>query len=203
MEGRVAEIDNGDILRIGATWQFEGAYEVTNVWHAKVVAGGGITYAAGALDVQDYMADIYVQIEPRLSSSMLTDFLTLSNVTQDTTFGAIAWQGLIQGDVVSQVTAPGVTLFAWARTLKPRVQIRKYFGVFTEDDMVDGVWSGAVRAVADAAMVVHVQDYVGGPALTLRGVAFNRTLLTHVEAISVSTSAEPAYQRRRKRGRGS
>lgn len=199
----MADVENGDILRIGATWQLEGAYEITNVWHAKVVAGGGIPYAEAALDVQDYMADIYVQLEPRLSNDMVTDFLTLSNVTQDTTFGAIAWQGEIQGDIETPITAPGVCLFAWARTLKPRVQIRKYFGVFTEAEMDDGVWNGTVRGVADAAMVIHVQDYTGGPALTLKGVAYNREFGTHVEAISVATSGEPAYQRRRKRGRGS
>jgi len=199
----MADIDNGDILRIGATWSFEGAYEVTNVWHAKVVAGGGITYAAGALDVQDYMADIYVQLEPRLSDEMATDFLTLSNETQNTTFGAIAWQGSIVGDITTPVTAPGVSLFAWARTLKPRVQIRKYFGIFTEVDVDDGKWSATARAAAQAAMDIHIANYTGGPALTLLGVAFNRALGTSTEPVSATTAEEPAYQRRRKRGRGS
>ena len=199
----MAEVDNGDILRIGATWSFEGVHEITNVWHAKVVAGGGITYAQAALDVQSYMADIYVELEPQLSTAMVTDFLTLSNVTQDTTFGAIAWQGEIVGDDAGEKMPPGVACFAWARTLKPRVQIRKYFGVFSEDGLVGGAWSAVVRGDCDAAMVIHIQDYADGPLLTLKGVAYSRLLTTSVEAISVSTSEEPAYQRRRKRGRGS
>lgn len=176
---------------------------MTNVWHAKVVAGGGISYAQAALDVQSYMADIYVELEPQLSDAMATDFLTLANVTQDTTFGAIAWQGSIVGDIATPITAPGVCLFAWARTLKPRVQIRKYFGVFTEAAVDDGLWNGTTRGVCDAAMVIHVQDYSAGPLLTLKGVAYNREFGSSVEAISVATAAEPAYQRRRKRGRGS
>ncbi len=199
----MADVENGDILRIGATWQFEGAYEVTNVWHALVQAGGGIGYAEAALDIQDYMEDIYELVEPKLSDEMLTDFLTLSNVTQVTTFGAMAWQLALQGDVTTEVTAPGVTCLAWARTLKPRVQIRKYWGVFCEVDMQDGLWSSSLRAACLSAMVVHIQPYSAGPALTLQGVAYNRTLDTHVLPLSATTSQEPSYQRRRRRGRGS
>lgn len=199
----MADVENGDVLRIGATWSFEGAYEVTNVWHAKVQAGGGIDYPAASLDIQDYMEAIYLALDTKLSNQMTTDYITLSNATKGTTFGAIAWQSVITGDITTETTAPGVCLFTWARTLQPRVQIRKYLGIFCEVDMQAGLWSASIRASALNAMNIHITPYTGGPALTLLGVAYNRTLGTNVEPVSATTSAEPAYQRRRRRGRGS
>lgn len=199
----MAEVENGDVLRIGATWQLEGAYEITNVWHALVQAGGGIGYAEASLDIQDYMEDIYTGVAAKLSDKMVTDFITLSNPTQDTTFGALAWQAVLEGAITTEQTAPGVCCLGWARTLKPRVQIRKYWGVFAEIDMQAGIWSATLRTAVDTAMTTHIQPYTGGPALTLQGVAYNRTLATHVLPISSTTASEPAYQRRRRRGRGS
>lgn len=199
----MADVDNGDVLRIGATMSFETTFEITNVWHALVTAGGGIGYAAAALDAQAYMASIYALLQPKLVNTQTTDFLTLSNPTKGTTFGAIAWAAPITGAQPGDCTAPGVCGFAWARTLVPRVQIRKYFGVFAEIDMQAGVWSSTLRSAMNAAMNVHIGLYTGGPALSLQGVAFNRTTKTAVVPLTATTSNEPAYQRRRKRGRGS
>ncbi len=199
----MAEVDNGDVLRLGATFELEGAFEVTNVWHAQVVAGGGISFAVAATDVQMYLEDIYNNVMPKATDTMLSDFISLSNVTQGTTFGAIAWLNPLVGAIATEITAPGVCLFTWARTLKPRVQIRKYFGVLCEVDLQAGVWSSTAQVQMELAMGVHVAPYTGGPALTLQGVAYNRLLDTIALPISVQASPEPAYQRRRRRGRGS
>lgn len=199
----MAEVETGDVLRMGATWQFEGAYEITNVWHALVQAGGGISYAEAGVDIQDYLEDIYTLVEPKLSDEMLTDYITLSNPTQATTFGAMAWGNALQGDVVTEVTAVGVCCLGWARTLKPRVQIRKYWGVFCEVDLQGGLWSSSLRAACQQALALHITPWSAGAALTLQGVAYNRTLDTFVLPISTTTAEEPCYQRRRRRGRGS
>lgn len=199
----MADVNSGDILRIGAVWTFEGTYEVANVFHAQNVAGGDRTYAAAALDVQEYIDDLYDNILASMSDEMSSDLITMANVTQGTTHGAIAWPAPLTGGNINERTAPGVCLFAWGRTAIPRVQIRKYFGIFTDAGMDDGVWNAAARAACDALMVEHVQNYIGGNGMTLRGVAFNRVTLLGTFADSVSTSAEPSYQRRRKRGRGS
>lgn len=98
---------------------------------------------------------------------------------------------------------PGICLLGWARTLKPRVQIRKYWGVFDEGGLTGGLWTAATRTACQNAMVDHITSFVGTNGLTVVGVAYNRTLLTTTDALSATTAEEPAYQRRRKRGRGS
>lgn len=199
----MAEVDQGDVLRIGAIWTFEGTHQVANIWHAQNVAGGDRSYAAASVDVAQYMDDLYDNILANLSNEMVADYITLANVTQATTMGAIAWPVPLTGGGAGDVTAPGVCLFAYSRTFTPRVQIRKYLGVFTEPEMTDGLWGAGVRAAAMAMMAAHVTNYVGAGGMTLLGVAYNRTLQTVTLGVSTSTSGEPAYQRRRRRGRGS
>lgn len=199
----MAEVNDGDILRIGAVWTFEAVFQIVNVYHAQNFGGGDRTFAAAAIDVQEYMAQLYSRITALLSDDMDTDYITLANVTQDTTFGAIAWDAPIVGGDAGDVTAPGCCLFGFARTLKPRVQIRKYLGVFTETSMVNGLWVAALRTACGLLMSDHIAAFAGANGMTLKGVAYNRELDTYTFAISETTSAEPAYQRRRKRGRGS
>ena len=100
-------------------------------------------------------------------------------------------------------TAAGVCVFAWGRTYKSRVQIRKYFGVFDEGGITDGVWVAAVRADAQAAMDYAIAPHGVGNFTNIQAVAYNRALGTYEFAHSADTAAEPAYQRRRRRGRGS
>lgn len=160
-------------------------------------------YASASQDIQEYMDEIYDNIDTVLHTSMLVDYLTLANLTQDTTFGSFAWGTIAAGGDAGDKTPPGVCLFTWARTLKPRVQIRKYWGVFTETSTILGAWTAAARTACINAMTDHINSFAGTNGLTVLGVAYNRTLKTWTDGLSVASSAEPAYQRRRRRGRGS
>ncbi len=199
----MSDVDNGDILRFGAGLSLQGVYDIVNVWYVRADFAVGHTWADVTPWVQSYMEAIYDELNATLSDLIGTNVISVANVTQDTTIGVIAWSPTWAGADTSEVTAPGVCCFAWGRTYKPRVQIRKYFGVFGEGNMADGVWSAAVQAAVKAALQIHIDAYlpVGGAAF--KGIAYNRALATWTEAVSVDASAEPAYQRRRKRGRGS
>ena len=199
----MADIENGDVLRLGAGLIFEGVYDIVNVWHVLVTAGGGISYSTAVADIQEYLNALYDNIKVVLSDEMGTGNISLANVTQDTTFGAIAWSPGWSGSDGGEQTAPGVAVFVWARTLRPRTQIRKYFGVFGEVRSVGGVWDSTARTNCEDVMADHIASYVATGGLTMIGVAYNYALARATQALSVASSAEPAYQRRRKRGRGS
>ena len=199
----MADVDNGDVLRMGAIWHLSGVWEIANVFHVRVIAGGGIGWAAASEDMAEYAEDIYNFILGRLTDNLTTFQLTLQNLTQVTTIGAFDWDNPLQGGEAGENTAPGVSCLAWGRTFKPRVQIRKYWGVFTEASLVDGVWAAALINDCVAALNRHITSFTGVNGLEVLGVAYNRTLETTTDAVSVTASTEPAYQRRRKRGRGS
>lgn len=199
----MADVDTGDVLRLGTVWRFLAAYDIANVWYVRVTAGGGLGWGDAADDMAEYAADIYDEIDTYLTNNMATSYLTLQNVTQDTTYGAFSWAAPITGGASEENTALGVACLTWARTYKPRVQIRKYFGVFTEAMMSDGLWVATCTSACAAAMAIHTASFVGTNGLTVLGVAYNRTLGTTTDATSIATTSEPAYQRRRKRGSGS
>lgn len=199
----MAEIENNDILRVGAVMKLDNTFDVVNTWHFNVDAGGPSTFAAATGAIQDYLDDIYNYLTTVMSNNISADYLTVSNITQDTVFGAIAWGTWAGGTNAAEHTAAGVACLAYGRTIKPRVQFRKYFGLFTETNMEDGLWLSAVRTPCENALAYHIAQQTPATGWTFTGVVWNAALSSLTYGISATTSAEPAYQRRRKRGRGS
>lgn len=199
----MAQIETGDVLRLGLTMSYNNIHEITNVYHVLVNDGGPRTFLAAVDDIQDYADRMVQELDTLFVTEILADHISVANATQGLTFGAIDWGAFAQGGDAGDPVAAGCCVLAWGRTYVPRVQIRKYFGVFSEVRMDDGSWGATVRNACIDTMGAHITVQEGTTGLDLLGVAWNRTLLTHTLVQSVTTSAEPAYQRRRRRGRGS
>lgn len=199
----MADVDDGDILRLGAGLSFQGVYDIVNVWHVIVGLVTGKTWAESELPIQNYVDELYDFIKATLNDDMGTNVISVANVTQATTIGAIAYNPTWAGTEGGEPTAPGNCCFTWGRTYAPRVQIRKYFGVFGEAGMAAGVWNAGVQDACEDSMDWHIAERIPSAGWTMQGIAYNRALGTHEFAHSVGVAAEPAYQRRRKRGRGS
>lgn len=199
----MADFNDGDIIRIAGVMVFDSVFEITNVWHVKIQGGGPMTFAQATPELQEYMDLLFDDLDTRLADNQEVDHLAIQNMTTDEVFGSIDWGTFAQGGNAGDHTALGVCVFAWARTRVPRVQIRKYLGVFCEPEMLNGAWTASLLGDVNQMMATHidVQTMTGG--LQLQGVAFNRSTLVGTLAVSHASSNEPAYQRRRKRGRGS
>lgn len=201
--GTMADFDIGDIIRVAATLIYDSTEELVNVYHIRMNDGAQGDFAFMAAALQDYMDGIMATLDTELSTLIAAGLLSIANVTQNTVFGAIAWGDFAAGGAAGEPTAAGVTAFAFARTRVPRVQIRKYYGVFPQAAMVDGVWDAGVTDACGDALDYHIaeQNVVG--TLDLQGVAYNRELLTWNYGVTVRVNSEPSYQRRRRRGVGS
>lgn len=199
----MSDFDSGDILRLGALLIYDGLYDIVNVWHVRAGATSGQDWAAVTTMVQAWLDGVYDEMKATLSDEIATGSVSVANVTQDTTLGSILWSPTWGGADAGDPTAAGVCAFAWGRTHKPRVQIRKYFGVFGKANVVVGSWSAAVQVDVEAAMTYAITTRSSGQFTDIQAVAYNRLLASYETAYSVESSAEPAYQRRRKRGRGS
>lgn len=199
----MADINEGDVLRIAGVQNIDGLYEVTNVWH--LICGGTtpLSFEDATGDIQEYMDLLMDDLDTQFTNNQFADHIEVQNVTTDDVFGSIDWDTYAQGGHTGDHLPLGVCVFAWGRTRKPRVQIRKYFGVFTEEQIVGGVWQAGVLGAVNSAMAVHIDNQTMTDGLTLQGVAFNRVTKVATLATSHASSAKPSYQRRRKRGRGS
>lgn len=199
----MADVDNMDILRLGAGLVYDGLYDVVNVYHVIVETGSGLSWAAIDGYIQSYLDDLYDNIKTPLNDGIGTGAISVANVTQLTTLGAIEWSPGWAGVESGEPTAAGVCCFTWGRTYKPRVQLRKYLGVFGEVNVSTGSWTSTVQNACKALMDFHIAREEVAVGIYFTGIAYNRTLGTYEMGVSSDASAEPAYQRRRKRGRGS
>ncbi len=199
----MADFEQGDVIRVGAVMRYDGSEDVVNVYHLKMAGSSDIAWAAMAPAIQDYMDGIMATLDTELSNLMAAGELQVTNVTQLTVYGAIAWGDFAAGGAAGAQCAAGACCFGFARTRKPRVQIRKYYSVFPQSGMVDGQWDAGVTGAVGDALDYHIVNQDLGGGVVLRGVAYNRTLLTDEDGVTVAVRSEPGYQRRRKRGVGS
>lgn len=199
----MADFDTNDVVRLGCVMKFDGLYDIVNVLHVQITAGGGLAFAQATLDFQQYTDALYDTIDQLQSQLVTDDRISIANRTQNTVFGAIAWDAYVGGTLAQDPTPLQVALLAFGRTSVSRVQIRKYLGVFCEPNMTVGLWDAAARAAADAFMVYHVAGQTMDEGLVLRGCAYRHVTPRVVFAQSVSTSQVPVIQRRRRVGRGS
>lgn len=199
----MADVDNGDVLRIAATWEYDGTEEITNVFHCLVNSGGDKAFADVSDDIEEYVDLMYANIIDQIRTNQLVDRISVANVTQHLVFGSLSWGVITAGLAAGGPVPSGAACLAYGRTFTPRVQIKKYYGVFTQTALGDGKWVTDTRADVTADFNNHISPQAMTDGLNLTGVAWNRTLETYTLAVSSVTVEEPVYQRRRRRGRGS
>lgn len=199
----MSDVDSGDILRVGAGLVYDGLYDVVNVWHLLQESAAGQTWAATIVMVQSWLNSAYATLKTPLNDGIGTGSVAVANLTQATTIGVIPWSPSWAGAESGEPTAAGVCCFVWGRTYKPRVQLRKYFGVFGEVNVSTGSWTGTVQDACQDVMDYAIASRAINLFTKVQAVAYNRLLGTYQVAHSTDVAAEPAYQRRRKRGRGS
>lgn len=198
----MADVENGDVLRVAAVMQVLGSEALVNVWHLKVMSGGPVAFPSAAMDVGEYMDSLYGTITAQISDEVVADHLEMQNVTQDLTYGSFAWTSWTGGSNTAAITGTQTALLAFARTTIPRVQIRKYLGVFTQNQLVNSEWISGTRSVCGNMMAYHINSQTMSVSLSLKGVAYNDALARATEALSYATSQYPVIQRRRRVGTG-
>lgn len=199
----MADFEVNDVFRVGAVMQFKATYDIVNTWTAQLTAGGGISYGTMYPLVQAYMDTLYAALTAVLSTQMLPNYLTLENLTQGTTGGSFAWGAWAGGTQAAEPTASQVCCLGYGRTLVPRVQIRKYLGVFTEVWMSSGRWPSQITTPVSNMMGIHILPALIGGGVTVQGCAYNPLLARVTFAQSANASQVPVIQRRRREGRGS
>lgn len=199
----MADFDNGDVVRLGAQFLMNATDTIVNVWHVQIESGAPMAFPAAAQDFQDYMGFLYASMMSYYVTTFLSDRISVKNETQNTVWGSIAFGTPLAGTSVGDETAQQTALLGWGRTSLSRVQIRKYWGPFTETDMSNGLWLSGIRAAILGRMDYHIVGQTMGNGLKLIGVAYNKTLARATVALSSTTSPVPVVQRRRRQGRGS
>lgn len=198
----MADFETGDVVRLGASFLLDVSDVIVNVFHAKIVDGGPMAFAAAAQDFQDYIHYIYNPTMGQYSNVFASDRISVKNETQNTVWGSIAFASSLVGAETGDRMNAQTALLSYARTPLSRVQIRKYWGPFTKVDLLNGLWISSIRATFQTAMDYHIAPHVMPNGLELLGVAYNKLLGRATEAYSSTTAQVPVIQRRRRTGTG-
>lgn len=200
-------VADGTILRIVASLLFPENVIAQNIFYAV------FTDTGTSDDEQDVVDDLATYIEAiyDLADSNISDEITLTGVkVYEYDSGDDDWDEV--GDAVinhtfgsaNDMSAHGVSVVLHAKTTDPDVQAAKYFGGWTEQMIIDGLFISAMTALVLSMGAEWTAPFVGA----ITGADFGPGVWSPTETNFFLFSGTevfnliPGYQRRRKPGVG-
>lgn len=197
-------IVSGDILRVAARMKVDGVFDVVNVLHFRMEAVSPDGDTQTLLDVAEKLSNCYALLATVLPTALSADALDVFNVSDDAPLGAHAWgAGFTGGTNGGDFTPLGVSALCLMNTATKRVQGRIYVGPLIEAAWTDGkVNSGSLPALQNYMAELRDTNPLSEGSEIIYGV-YSRDSNILRSVTSQRVQLEAAYQRRRKRGRGS
>jgi len=196
-------VDAGDILEVVARQSFGGTEDVVNVFQFELQTPTSLTNTEAQDAMSEIMDDFYNNFASIVSDEVDAVSIRISNLSKAEVYGLFSWPTYAGGTATADPTPPGVCALINFSTGISRVTPRKYIGVLTEGNVEgDGTFSaGVVTNLTTAALQI-----IGTIAPTYGTWLYGHTspkTASFQPVISGVVSDIPAYQRRRKQGRGS
>jgi len=194
-----------DILRIAVRHTFRDIDDMVNVYHVRLeTVPTPNTNAALLADVSEYIREAYAEVQAHLQNDLDPVDITVFNVSNDAPVGVTSFGGTYAGGTGSGEVLPLATCaLALLSTGVKRVQGRIYLSGMGEGELADSLWDLTFVAAYEA-MVDRL--LLQSPFTNLSAFAYgvysrSSGLLRDVTATRIQRI--PAFQRRRKPGRGS
>lgn len=195
---------SGDVMRVSARMKLEGVFDIVNVFHVIVDTLGAGGDANVLNDLAEYVGTAYSQFEGTLPDVVTADTIDMYNVSQDIPYGQHTWGGGFTGGTNSgDFTSVGSAVLLLFPTAAKRVQGRFYLGPVAEGHITAGRVNAASLANAEnfAASIVTLDAYTNGSVFDY--IVLSKAENTPHHPTTHRVVMEIAYQRRRRRGRGS
>lgn len=196
-------VEQNDVLEASARMEFNGVEDIVNVYQFQLTTTGPITDSQGVDDILLILEAIYLVLVAQQSVLTLYRDIRVVNKTQSTILGTFLWPSLTAGTAAVAAQAPGVCGLVSLATAVPRVNLRKYYGDMVTATMEnDGTFASFVTTALTniSAMLLTQRVQVNG---TWRYGYLSPKSLAWELPLSAIVTDIPAYQRRRKQGRGS
>lgn len=195
--------EQNDIIEVAARLEFDGVEDIINVFQFKYLTAGVINDQGLADDLIEILEVMYTVVVGLITTITIFRDLRITNKTKSTVLGVYPWDTLVAGTAVDVPQPPGVAALFNYSTGVPRVTPRKFLGGLRQDIIIDdGVWNGssvALYATAAATMLGILTATLG--TYQYGYLSPKTAQFEPVNAVVVTNI--PAYQRRRKQGRGS
>lgn len=191
-----------DIVRITARLNVSDIGDFMNVFNFRVDNVAPPQDANFVSDCAWVLDGIYNLINPIICSA--ADYIDIGIYIYRglQTFSPAAWPAQTSGGDANPILTPGSALLSSAASGIARRVARKYWGPMSEQSLIDGFWPVATVNIAQLAMAKYFSQSQGPLGLLLTGVIYDTALSVARDAVSSSSSDNPAYQRRRRLGTG-
>lgn len=194
--------DVGDIIRVVAQLTMGVGVTIQNVYHLQVRSSGGAADGVILDDMGEYLEGIYSELLDRFPDDVIFDEYTAQNITVDVDFGAASWPSLVDGNNGGEPYAPGVAGLLRVRTNTPGREGRKFWGPFTEGDATSGLWTSTTLSnLLDAGHAAY-DPFNALSGVDYQPVIYDRENEVPRDPVEIVATNNPAYQRRRRLGRG-
>jgi len=185
---------------------FRGAASVQNRFGIKVVDTAGANDTGILTAAVRFLETMYTQINAKVSTFVSYNDVTFWNGTTATPLPSQPWATLTAGSAGSDPLPSGVSGLVIFRTGVSKRFARKFLPPFAESTQVStGFDAGTISDMADfaAAMLSAYTD--GTNSVQLQAVVpsyLGAGIYIGTQLLSAVAYGEPAYQRRRRVGRG-
>lgn len=197
-------LNDGDIVRAALAWKLDGADDQVNVYHLQINNVVALpSDAAFAADLRQYFIDLYTPIIGYMSTRVVFRNAEVFNVTQNTNLIGWAAETDLDGTGTGNALPEGSAALAYLRTATPFRIGRKFLPTFTEAAQDGGVLESAALSAVQGFADAWADAYVLGLTYEIQAVVYDTA--ANVARLPIQGVASPsiAYQRRRRRGRGS
>lgn len=195
-------VNQNDIIEVAARMEFDGVEDVINVYQLQYLDPASLSDTQVILDINQFLNVLYGLLVAAMPLIEFFRDFRYRNITQGTLMGLVGWPGFVTGEGLGQALPPGLALLVSYNTVVPRVGMRKYYGTFTEDNNdADGTWSAALTAVGSAVAAATIPPFIGIVGTYQFGYLSPKTAAFEVP-VGATVTDIPAYQRRRRQGRG-
>jgi len=191
-----------DILKLVMSAHVGIGCTVQNVYWLRVADLGGIDDADIPDDMDEYIGLAYDEITAILPDNLIFDEFHVTNVTADVDLGIHPITSIDHGTGGSTFLPTGVAALGRMRTDTPGHEGRKFVGPIDGAFQTDGTFIGDLLTVMAAYMLQAFTEFESTGVNTYEPVIVDRKTDEARPITSLVVSNNPAYQRRRRVGRG-
>ena len=196
-------IVQGTTIEASARMEWNSNEDVVNVFQFHLESAVPLTDAQGIDDVIEFLEAIYTIITSSMTLIQLYRDIRIRNWDTGQVYGTFPWPTLTIGGSASTPLPSGVAAMINFSTGVARVTPRKYFGGFVEDALVgDATWTPALQGYLTSVAALMLVDFTAVNGVWSYGYQSPKTGVWEYPTGAVVTDV-PAYQRRRRPGRGS
>lgn len=192
-----------DVIEAAARMEYDGTDDVINTYQYRLNTAASVSDGQTVTDIITILELLYTIIVGIQSTFLTYKDIRVTNKTQDLLLGTVAWPTLTVGTGIVDAIPPGVASLSNFNTQVPRVTLRKYYGGLDLDNLdQDGTFTAAMGTPIAAVNAFLLTLQSQGANDWKYGYLSPKTA-GFVTPVGSSWTDIPAYQRRRKQGRGS